>query len=200
MKILLINNYQQGNETATYEALLASLAGYEVETQRYQPGIKFRDESKDLVILSGGGGEGSEIHDEYQKDKLWYQDQINYVLASTKPILGVCMGFEVIARAYGSQVLEMKDYITGFKKLRTTNRGKNALQKTSLLQYENHTWSVPSVSTKEFAILAESPTGVEMISHKTRKILATQFHPEEGGTIDLGHLVKNLDYISGSIA
>ncbi len=190
MKILLINNYQQGNETATYEALIRSLGGYEVEVQRYSPGIRFQDAGKDLVILSGGGGEGSEINDEYKKHKLWYEDQINYVLGSTKPILGICMGFEVIARAYGSTVVEMKDYETGFKKLKTTGKGINTLKKGTLSQYENHTWRVPSISSREFNVLAESSTGIEMISHKKRKILATQFHPEKGGTLKLESLIQ----------
>jgi GMP synthase-like glutamine amidotransferase len=189
MKILLINNYQQGNETATYEALLKSLVGFDVEIQRYKPRLKFADEGKDLVILSGGGGEGSEIHDKYKKDRLWYEDQINYVLSSKKPILGICMGFEIIARAYGSGVFEMPDYITGFKKLKTTNKGRDTLKKSTLVQYENHTWCVPLVSTKQFNILAESSTGIEMIRHKKRQILATQFHPEKGGTLRLDTLL-----------
>lgn len=120
MKILLINNYQQNNETATYEALKLALAGHDVRIQRYKPGLKFADEDRDLVILSGGGGEGSEIHDQYRENKLWYEDQINYILSTTKPILGICMGFEIIARAYGSKVIEMKDYITGFRRTIST--------------------------------------------------------------------------------
>jgi anthranilate/para-aminobenzoate synthase component II len=190
MKILLINNYQQNNETATYEALKLALAGHEVKIQRYKPGLRFDDAGKDLVILSGGGGEGSEINDQYSKDKLWYEDQINYILSSQKPILGICMGFEVIARAYGSKVIEMKDYITGFRRVVSTKRGIESFNKKLLTQYENHIWHVPQVPSKYFEVLADSATGVEIIKHKTRPIFATQFHPEKGGTLSLPQLLS----------
>jgi len=190
MKILLINNYQQGNETATFEALVSSLAEHEVKIQRYQPGINFDDHNHELVILSGGGGEGSEINDQYSTQKLWYQDQINYVLSSSKPILGICMGFEVIARAYGSRVIDMKDYVTGFKRLTATKTGSEMFNKKSLIQHQNHRFFVKNVSLEHFDVLAESETGIEIIKHKSRPILATQFHPEKGGSLQLNHLLS----------
>jgi anthranilate/para-aminobenzoate synthase component II len=192
MKILLINNYQNNNETATYEALKIALAGHQVKTQRYKPGLKFEDFGKDLVILSGGGGEGSEINDEYKRHKLWYDDQIDFILSTNKPILGICMGFEVIARAYNSKILEMKDYITGYKKLTAAKSSTQGADRHNLRQYENHKWFVPSVSHKHFEVLAYSGSGIEMIKHKTKKITATQFHPEKGGTLQLKQIVAGL--------
>ncbi|MGH9614875.1 MAG: glutamine amidotransferase-related protein [Bryobacteraceae bacterium] len=185
MKILVVNNYQHNNETATFEALKLSLSGHQVEYQRYRPGLQFADAGKDLIIISGGGGEGSEINDRYTKDKLWYEDQINFILSTKKPILGICMGFEVIARAYGSKVFEMGDYTTGFKRSKTTRKGLEVYKKPALMQYESHKWRVPSVPSKYFEVLAQSKTGVEIIKHKTRPIIATQFHPEKGGTLRL---------------
>jgi anthranilate/para-aminobenzoate synthase component II len=190
MKILLINNYQNNNETATYEALKIALAGHQVKTQRYKPGLKFEDFDRDLVVLSGGGGEGSEINDRYDRDKLWYEDQIDFILSTNKPILGICMGFEVIARAYNSKVLEMKDYITGFRKLTATKTSAQGGDRHNLRQYENHKWFVSSVSSKHFEVLAYSGSGIEMIKHKTKKITATQFHPEKGGSIGLEQLLQ----------
>ncbi len=190
MRILLINNYQQGNETATFEALQKSLAGHNVECRRYHPGLSFDEADKDLVILSGGGGEGSEINEKYNQDKLWYQDQINFILSTKKPIVGICMGFEVIARAYGAEVVQMKDYVEGFRRLKATKSGRALVGKDHLHQHENHIWRVPGVSARHFEVLAHSATGVEMIKHKQRKIIATQFHPEVlGGTISLDHLI-----------
>lgn len=192
MKILLINNYQQGNETATFEALRTSLSDHEVRMQRYQPGLIFEDRGIDLVILSGGGGEGSEINDQYNQHKLWYQDQINYVLSAKKPILGICMGFEVIARAYGSKVVEMKNYITGFKKIVPTDAGRLVFGQESLRQYENHKYYVRVIASEQFEVLAESASGVEVIKHKSHPIFATQFHPEKGGTLSLSNLLSSL--------
>lgn len=187
MNILLINNH-----TRHLEALNNALVGHNVEIQMYQPGITFNDSDKDLVILSGGGGEGLEIYDKVQRGKLWYEDQMNYVLTSNKPILGICMGFEVICSAYGAIVPKMPKLIEGFTEIKATPKGQEVLQRSELKQYEAHQWHVPSVSEKFFDILAESDYGVEMIRHKWRPILATQFHPEKGGTLNLSGLLNRV--------
>src|SRR4051812_41747560 len=118
MKILLVNNH-----TRHMAALNVALNGYDFETQMYRPGIKFKDQDKDLVILSGGGGEGLEINDEFKPGKLWYEDQLKYVLTCNKPVIGICMGFEVICRAYGARVKQMDKLIEGKIKLKTNSEG-----------------------------------------------------------------------------
>ena len=155
----------------------------------YQPGVEFNWQDKDLIVLSGGGGEGLEINDSAPNGKLWYHDEMEFIMSCNKPILGICMGFEVIARAYGSKVEEMKDLVMGFRKLSTTRSGKTKLSRDFLKQYEAHQWHVSDVDTNQFDILAESKTGIEIIKHKTRPILATQFHPEKGGTLKIPQLI-----------
>jgi hypothetical protein len=66
MKILLVNN-----NTQHLNELKKSLAGHEVEIQDYKPGIWFHDVGKDIIILSGGGGEGREVHDFHKPNILW---------------------------------------------------------------------------------------------------------------------------------
>lgn len=186
MKILVVNNH-----TRHLEYLSASLAGHEIEVLMYQPGVQFNYHDKDLIILSGGGGEGLEINDAHQESgRLWYHDEMEFVLSCPKPIIGICMGFEVIARAYGSKVTEMKDLIQGFRKVNPTIRGQVQLKQDKLWQYEAHQWHVEDVDTRQFHILADSKSGLEIIKHKKRNIIATQFHPEKGGTLKLPALLQ----------
>ena len=180
MKILLVNN-----NTRHLDALKKALVGHELEILTYKPGVVFSEIDKDIVVLSGGGGEGYEIDDEARPGKLWYNDEMDYVLSSKKPILGICMGFEVIVRAYGGQVKELNGLVQGYLPVSTTTKGRLELNKKSLKQFESHQWHVPDVSTKQFDILADSTTGIELIKHRTRSILASQFHPEKGGTLKL---------------
>jgi GMP synthase-like glutamine amidotransferase len=182
MKILLVNN-----NTVHMPALSSSLLGHDVEVVKYQPNAQFNWQNKDLVILSGGGGEGQEIHDTYTKDKLWYEDEMKFVLACNKPIIGICMGFEVIARAYGSDVEPIGKLVQGFKQLNASSHGKKHLSKNYLKQFESHRWSVTK-APKDFEVLADSQYGIEMI--RKDNILATQFHPEKGGTTQLASLIK----------
>ena len=183
MKILLIDNH-----TEHKKALETALTGHEVEVQKYRPGISFHTKGKDLVILSGGGGEGREIDDTHKAGHLWYEDELDFVKNCNKPLLGICMGFEIICRAYGSDVQEMPAAVQGATELKVTRKGKKALSQKRIRQHEAHKWRVKK-APKGFKVLAKSSTGIELIKHKKRPIIATQFHPEKDGTIDIDRLL-----------
>ncbi len=180
MKILLVDN-----NTVHKDALARSLVGHQVEIRQYEPGIKFNDRNKDLVILSGGGGKGREISSKQKNGRLWYQDEIDYVRKTEKPVLGICMGFEVICKAFGADVEEMPATIKGIMSISATEAGKEMFKISGLKQYKAHKWRV-SKAPKEFDLLAKSASGAEIIMHKDKAIIATQFHPETAtGTFDL---------------
>jgi GMP synthase-like glutamine amidotransferase len=193
LKILLINNH-----TVHMTSLAKSLAGHDVEVQTYRPGLDFHDGDKDLVILSGGGGEGLEIHDEYTPGKLWYEDEMRFIRQTDKDIVGICMGFEVIASAYGAPITPTgRGLIYSRETLQLSKRAKELLDQTSLNQYEAHSWRVADVPAA-FEILATSKTGVEMFSYKDDKksIIATQFHPEKGGSLKLNQIIRHFQLLS----
>lgn len=186
MKILLVNN-----DTLHLPKLMRDLSGHQVEIQAYRPGIDFHLEGKDLVILSGGGGEGKEFHNYHKLNRLWYEDEMELVLASQKPIIGICMGFEVIAAAYGSAVSSMPRGIERFADFKATDLGQKRLGASTLWQYEAHDWRIEDVSSRHFEVLAESETGLEIIKHQSAPIIATQFHPEvSGGFLSLKKLIE----------
>ncbi len=185
LKILVVNN-----QTQHLSALKKALAGHELEVITYKPGVIFNDADKDLVVLSGGGGEGLEIDDLYDGKKLWYEDEMNFVLSTKKPVLGICMGFEVIAKAHGSSITQMPELVEGFLPVKSQSFGVEHFKSSVLTQFESHRWRVEDVSLKHFEVMADSDTGIEMIRHKKRNIIATQFHPEVvGGTLQLAHLL-----------
>jgi GMP synthase-like glutamine amidotransferase len=189
MKILLVNNH-----TRHTQKLAVALMGHEVEAQLYHPGVNFHADDKDLVILSGGGGEGMEIHDRHTPEQLWYEDEMRFIMECNKPIIGICMGFELIASVYGGQIEKLPYEIDQYLTLKTTPLGKKLLKSNKITQYEGHEWAVKSVPKKHFDVLAKSKTGVEVIRHKTRPIFATQFHPEfPDGTIHLFQLLKGAE-------
>jgi GMP synthase-like glutamine amidotransferase len=170
-----------------------SLAGHEVEVQLYEPGIKFNYEDKDLAILSGGGGEGRELHDKVKPtNRLWYEDEMKFVHNCKKPIIGICMGFEVIATAFGAKLSEMPvKGIEEYQPVKTTLKGFKKFKIKNLKQFEGHDYCIKDVPAKHFEVLAKSETGIEIIKHKSKPIIAMQFHPEfPNGTIHLKHLLK----------
>jgi GMP synthase-like glutamine amidotransferase len=186
MKILLINN-----NTVHLKALSSALSGHEVEIQRYQPGLDFHHRGKDMVILSGGGGEGHEIDDQHKEGKPWYKDEMSFVRSCRTPLLGICMGFEVMARAHGQKVPKMTKMAYDFQPLVTTEKGWELFSKLQLKQSEAHHWHVPE-APKGFNVLAQSENGVEIIYHEGLRQLGTQFHPEDGGTLSVHQLINSL--------
>jgi anthranilate/para-aminobenzoate synthase component II len=186
MNILLIDN-----NTQHFKDLNASLLGHNVEVQKYYPGLEFHTQGKDLVILSGGGGEGLEIHDKHESGQLWYEDEMRFVLSTDKPVIGICMGFEVICHAYGAKIDKIGRLIKGFTPIKSTLSGHKLFNRVRIEQFEAHEWQVSSISSKHFEVLAESETGVEVIRHRQKPIFATQFHPEKGGTLGLKRLIAS---------
>ncbi|HSX18446.1 MAG TPA: gamma-glutamyl-gamma-aminobutyrate hydrolase family protein [Candidatus Saccharimonadales bacterium] len=180
MKILLINN-----NTIHLPKLSNSLAGHELEAVEYMPGIKLDSSNKDLVILSGGGGEGREATDRHSGGDLWYKDEIEFILQSQTPILGICMGFELICHAYGSPVEKLSNSVIGLRDVKLPSGSK-------LKQFESHDWGILSVPSKELEVVADSETGIEIVKHRTRPLLGTQFHPELGGSLELQRLILSV--------
>jgi GMP synthase-like glutamine amidotransferase len=186
MKILLVNN-----NTLHLDELHEALQGHEVEVQEYKPGIWFHDVGKNLVILSGGGGEGKEVHDYHMPHHLWYEDEIRFIRDTNKPIIGICMGFEIITTAFGAKVVPMRKGIEKFASARRTLKGRELIPKKNLWQFEAHDWCVKRLPRGTFDVLAKSGRGIEAIKHKKRPIIATQFHPEVvGGTLNLADFVS----------
>jgi GMP synthase-like glutamine amidotransferase len=181
MNILLINN-----NTRHLDSLQNALFGHDVEVQLYQPGLNFHDQGKDLIILSGGGGEGLEIDDKIDDQKLYYQDEMEFVLRNNKPVIGICMGFEVICRAYGRDIPKMPKLLEKQSLVKATKKGKTLLPADTLSQFEAHQWHVTD-APNGFEVLADSDYGIEII--KKDNIFATQFHPEKLGTLQLSELL-----------
>jgi GMP synthase-like glutamine amidotransferase len=126
MKILLVNN-----NTVHFNELIKALDGHEVEVQEYKPGIWFHDIGKDLIILSGGGGEGKELHDYHTPNERWYADEMRFVRTTDKPILGICMGFEIITAAFGAKIALMPKGIEKFAYSKRTLKGRKLLKSRS---------------------------------------------------------------------
>jgi anthranilate/para-aminobenzoate synthase component II len=178
-KVLIIDNH-----TKRLKQIKRSLGGHHTDTVLYHQGLNIDSDPYDLVVLSGGGGEGREAHSKH-RGQLWYINELEFILNNKKPTLGICMGFELIAQAYGSRVPELSRRLRGYESFMTRNG-------QLVTQYEAHKYAIHDVSSTQFEVLAESESGIEIIKHKHRPLIATQFHPELGGTLSVSHLFKEL--------
>lgn len=131
-----------------------------VQTQEY-----------DLIVLSGSS-ENPVLNNEGI-----YEKEIDLIRRSKKPIIGICLGFELICHVFGAELDVLSDRIHGiFEILAIPNKYVDLdLQKFKV--YESHKWVVKELPS-ELIPLAVSAGGYEIIKHRNRQIWGLQFHPE----------------------
>lgn len=125
----------------------------------------------DLVILSGGHGYLILWHDNE------YRNEISIIENHSGPIIGICLGFELISHVFGSHLHQLKERRKGIVIIKPTIENSIVEDEQSYSVYENHNWSVEKLNMPLVA-LARSLDGVEVLKHATRPIYGMQFHPE----------------------
>lgn len=172
MKILVLDNY----DSFTYNLVcyIEKLTGEKVDVFRNDEiGI---DEINryDKILLSPGPGVPEEAGICLELIKKY---------AHTKSILGICLGHQVIAEAYGGTLLNLSRVYHGVASAVVVLDKREPLfsgipDKLKAGRY--HSWIVARESLPAcFTITCEDPEGIIMgISHKQYDVRGLQFHPE----------------------
>lgn len=180
MNIVIIDNY----DSFTYNLvhLIASL-GANVTVLKNDNLELVQLENFDKIVLSPGPG----LPEEAGKT----MDVIR-TYASIKPILGVCLGHQAIALAYGASLTNLPTVCHGLSTI-GLNLGNDPIFKglpAKVAMGRYHSWVVTRESVcPPLEITALSDDGLVMgIRHKHLKLHGIQFHPEsiltpEGKTI-----------------
>ncbi len=166
LKILLIDN-----GTVHIEALKKALEPNLVETiTKDQINIDSAN-TYDLIVMSGS------TNNAVVKNPDIYYSEIELIKQIKKPLLGICMGFEVIAYTFGAKFLELSSKVSGPKELTITKDDALFKEEPNYTVMENHKWVVLSIQDPMIE-LARSDTGIEIIKHADKPIYGFQFHPE----------------------
>lgn len=163
-KALLIDN------GSTLVSKLAKLIPLEQETYSWDE-IPENWESYDLIVLSGSSSfplAGNEA-------KL--AREIQLIQTATKPIIGICFGHELIAHAYGLQVVPMQHKHVGITNIAVTQQHTMFNDKELFSIYENHSFGVTKTHSP-MRTLATSDHAIAVMKHQEKPIYGLQFHPE----------------------
>ena len=164
MKVLIIDN-----GTKHLRRLKDLLAGNELKIhplfQKYP-----LSENYDLIVLSGGSRIAIVNAPEI------FKEEINLVKYSTKPIIGICEGCEMIAYTFGSKLEFNESRAKGIKRIEIVEKGYFDF-KVPIEVYEAHQWVIKELG-KDLVGIAKSAYGWEIIKHKIKPIYGFQFHPE----------------------
>ncbi|QDZ07783.1 glutamine amidotransferase [Sphingomonas panacisoli] len=144
--------------------------------------------SPDLVVVMGGPMGVYDI-DHYP----WLNDEIAVLrrrLAADRPILGVCLGGQLIAAALGAQVRKGPAREIGFAPLALTEAGSASplrhLAATEMLHWHGDGFDVPDGAD----LLATTPLYAQAFA-RGRNVLALQFHAEMGEDERFEHWLVN---------
>lgn len=135
------------------------------------PYNKIPDTKKyDFIVLSGGS------HHSVVHRPSHYKKELSLIKNTKIPLLGICLGCQLIADAFESVIKQMPEKLTKEIEIR------NGLDKKDYKVYEAHKFSITSLWS-ELEGIAKSKYGYEIIRHKTRPLWWFQFHPE----VDMKH-------------
>lgn len=135
-------------------------------------------EEFDLLLIMGGSMSANDI-DKYD----WLSYELNFikdVIEEGKPILGICLGAQLIARSLGSKVYQSKSPEIGWfpilfeKKDLPTEFKKCIPDYMTTFHWHGETFDIPK-NSKGFAHSADTPNQGFIYSDR---VIALQFHTE----------------------
>ena len=184
MKILVLDNY----DSFTYNLvqMIEQIIGEKVDVFRNDQ-ISFEGiEEYDKIILSPGPGIPEEAGILLEVIKKY---------APTKSILGVCLGQQAIAEAFGGSLINLSEIFHGVATEATQIKDhrlfRNLPEKLQVGRY--HSWAVnPEDFPEELEITSVDESGMIMsLKHKTYDVHAVQYHPESILTPDGKQILEN---------
>jgi GMP synthase (glutamine-hydrolysing) len=165
MKILLIDN-----GSSFLDKLSELIPGQEIIC-KWDNISDVKTEDFDLIILSGG-------HNfEIEGNEKRLEKELNLIRNTKKPLIGICYGCELIAKAFGGKLEKSLEKHKGIIDILFT-KGNSLFSAEKIKVYENHSWIIKTLPT-DFVSLAHSEHGPEIIKHKDLSIYGFQFHPEK---------------------
>jgi len=127
--------------------------------------------SYDAVILTGGHSLAVADHDRE------YANELDLIKNGSRPVIGICLGFELIAHAFGAVLHRLEEKEKGIVKIQVVRPHPVLAGLSEIEAYESHRWAIKDVQ-RPLIELAASPDGCEIVMHESRPIFGFQFHPE----------------------
>lgn len=184
MRIILIDNY----DSFTYNLVhvIEEISDVEIVVRRNDQLTLEEIEEFDAIILSPGPGIPSEAG--------LLLPIINRY-ADSKPMLGVCLGHQAIAEAFGGALINLSEVFHGVQNDITVTKPTiifdNLEETIPVGRY--HSWVVDTgtlpLSLEVTAVSAEGH--IMAIQHKTKPIYGIQFHPESILTPEGTQMIEN---------
>lgn len=176
MRTLIIDNYPPNSpQIENLYNVVRAVTVHTVEVREYSsinPGEEFN--LYDAFVLSGSPRLLAEpgIMDAFTQE-------VEFLRFIDKPLLGICFGHQLMARAFGADVVEMGETVKGYYIIerRSTDEIFEGLADRFMV-CESHREMVAELPF-DFSLLATSPNcPIEAMKHNKLPLYGVQFHPE----------------------
>ncbi len=184
MRLLLVDN-----DTDTRQELydICVRCGYDVTPLHCLEVTAAMAKKYDVIVLSGGYW-----YDDAENHLQTYARELELIRTTTVPIIGICLGMQLMHVAYNGEVPLLDQPQSGLRRIAINSMGQQLLNLPSVIEvHKNHTRGVIAVGS-EFEVLATSPNHIEIMMHTKRPLLGVQFHPEVGDPVFNTALFKSL--------
>ncbi len=170
MKIILIDNYD--SFTFNLYHYLSNFSDVDVVRNDKIKSVDIIKKKYKKIVISPGPGNPDQAGNCLNIVKKLYKKI---------PILGVCLGHQIIGQVFGSKIVQAKKLVHGkTSKIFSDNKGilKNLPKVFEATRYHSLIINKKTLS-RDLKITAETKDGIIMaIQHKIYKVHGVQFHPE----------------------
>jgi len=184
MKIILIDNYDSFTFNL-YHYLSSLKINVDVVRNDKISDIEIVRNKYNRIVISPGPGNPNQSGNCLKIVKTLYKKI---------PILGVCLGHQIIGQVFGSKIIQAKKLMHGKTSIIKSNKIgilKNLPTKFEATRYHSLIIDKKTLS-KELEITAETEDGIIMgVKHKVYNIHGVQFHPESIKTTIGLKILKN---------
>ena len=184
MKIILIDNYDSFTFNL-YHYLSSPNVKVDIVRNDKITDVQIVKGKYDRVVISPGPGNPNQSGNCIKIVKSLYKKI---------PILGVCLGHQIIGQVFGSKIIQAKKLMHGKTSIIVSN--KTGILKNLPIEFEAtryHSLIIDKKTlSKELEITAQTKDGIIMgIKHKKYNVHGVQFHPESIKTIIGVKILKN---------
>jgi len=170
MKIILIDNYD--SFTFNLYHYLSTYSHVDVIRNDKIDSAEIVKKKYNKIVISPGPGNPNQAGNCLKIVKKLYKKI---------PILGVCLGHQIIGQVFGSKIIQAKNLVHGkTSKIISKKKGilKNLPKTFEATRYHSLIVDKKTLS-KDLSITAETKNGIIMgIQHKNYNVHGVQFHPE----------------------
>ena len=170
MKIILIDNYD--SFTFNLYHYLSNYSDVEVIRNDKINSFEILKKKYKKIVISPGPGNPNQAGNCLKIVKKLYKKI---------PILGVCLGHQIIGQVFGSKIIQAKKLVHGkTSKIISSKKGilKNLPRTFEATRYHSLIVEKKNLS-KDLIITAETENGIIMgLQHKNYNVHGVQFHPE----------------------